>query len=707
MMENLECRRLLSVYVDLPDGSQGLKLPDGGWLFVDTSRALSGTQADGSLDPAFGTNGIATVPGVKFGSGSILLPAVPIALDDHGDILVAGTESGAAVVARFRANGSIDSTFGDKGLASVSLGAANASFFAVALQKDGKIVAVGDSDIPNLDQSITQFTVARFNSDGTLDKTFNNGGVFSTGLGGTKAAGIGDLADTVAIQKDGKIVVGGFAQSTKGPTNPATGFGLIRLDANGTLDTKFGDSGKVVTYFRNAKPAIVSTDSAMIFALFARDDGTILAVGPGQDLQVVAALYNADGSLDNNWGIGGRLLVYAVSGRPEATQLTGDGGFKVFDNRNSDDVTQFLEIGPDGKTPNPNPVDPTPTSNDSQTINPPNVPTTTNVTVPAVNAAVGAGIVLTAHIATAGGQPVAEGSVGFAIGTADGVTTVAADVSNGSASAVFPIPLPVGVYQIGASYADTLDMQFANSSGFGTLTITSGQTPIVSNPAPPTPEPPVVIGSAPFINVPAATTVDMSHVTFHAQKVHAAVAERNLAAALAIVKHLNTKAALPTAAINWGDGSPVESASLSVDPKHPTIARVFGSHMYGLDGTYHVILNLVSGSQTFGTMQLTVHVNGVLHVKAGRRFSNVLGFVPASTLAPTSASQTRTLIIDWGDNTSTTTPIINTKGAIDAFKGSHVYAMPGNYVVTISENYSSAAAALFPLITSVISVSAG
>lgn len=356
-VEALEPRRLMSA-VYLANVPEGVKLADGGWLFVNSDGKVSETQADGSLDLSFGQNGVAGVSGVTFGGEAMNQSVSPFAVTDSGDILVAGSESGGAVVAKFHADGTIDSAFGDRGVASVQLGSGSPGFFALAIQDDGKIVAVGESYVQNIDQPIWQFCAARFNGDGSIDKTFNNSGVISVALPGTKGFATGDIADAVTIAKDGKILVGGTSASTTGPTNPALGFGLIRLNADGTLDTTFGDGGKVVTYFQNAEPDAISMDRAQMDSLFVRDDGTILAVGSGQNLQILASAYNPDGSLDANWGIGGRLLVYANSGDPEHAQLTNDGGFKVFDH-NGD--TLFLTIGPDGKSPNPNPVDPTPT----------------------------------------------------------------------------------------------------------------------------------------------------------------------------------------------------------------------------------------------------------------------------------------------------------------------------------------------------------
>jgi len=139
VVELLESRRLLSA-VDLSSVPEGLKLPDGGWLFVNSAGSVSETKADGSLDMSFGQDGTTTVPGVIFGGQTMSQIVDPFAMTSNGDILVVGGESGAAVVARFHADGTIDSTFGDKGVASAPLGSGNPFFFALKNQADGKIL---------------------------------------------------------------------------------------------------------------------------------------------------------------------------------------------------------------------------------------------------------------------------------------------------------------------------------------------------------------------------------------------------------------------------------------------------------------------------------------------------------------------------------------------------------------------------------------
>src|SRR5689334_16259888 len=161
----------------------------------------------------------------------------------------------------FAAPGDLDSTFGRGGQVTSDFKGSNDEANAVALQADGKIVAAGIRFVGN-SASTGDFVVARYNTNGTIDKTFGQGGFVVTDLGMTESA------SAVAIQPDGKIVVAGGTY----PTFPFLGFyALARYNTNGTLDTTFGNGGLVVTTF-NSQGAFAS-------ALVLQPDGKILAAG--------------------------------------------------------------------------------------------------------------------------------------------------------------------------------------------------------------------------------------------------------------------------------------------------------------------------------------------------------------------------------------------------------------------------------------------
>jgi uncharacterized delta-60 repeat protein len=260
-------------------------------------------NADGSLDASFGAGGkVHTDFGATF-----FERANAVAIQSDGKIIAAGeTNSGAAgtdfALARYNSDGTLDTSFGSGGTGLVVADFANAydQAFALAIQSDGRIVAVGNTAPVGLG---SDFALARYNGDGTLDTTFGSGGtgLVTTDLGG----GASDLAHAVAIQSDGKIVVAGETSSSGSGTG--TDFAVARYNVDGSLDVSFGSGGAVATDFAT------STDQAYGVAIQA--DGKIIASG-FVFVQNVAgngdfglARYNTNGTLDTSFGSGGNGLV--------------------------------------------------------------------------------------------------------------------------------------------------------------------------------------------------------------------------------------------------------------------------------------------------------------------------------------------------------------------------------------------------------------
>jgi uncharacterized delta-60 repeat protein len=149
----------------------------------------------------------------------------------------------------------------------------------VALQADGKIVVAGDSN----SRGTQDFALARYNPDGSLDKSFAGDGRLTTNFGRA------EIADAVAIQANGKIVAAGFASSAKGLT-----FALTRYNAGGSLDSSFAGDGKQTT--RLGGDAIIS-------GLAIQANGKIVATGTTgvNTADFAIARYNTDGSLDQSF----------------------------------------------------------------------------------------------------------------------------------------------------------------------------------------------------------------------------------------------------------------------------------------------------------------------------------------------------------------------------------------------------------------------
>ena len=221
------------------------KIVVGGGAISNISKSfefiLLRYNIDGSLDTSFGAGGIASKSVVD------LVGIKSIAIQADSKIIVLGnesTKSGAAfTLLRFNKEGGIDSTFGEGGKVNTQFSRTNDSASAVAIQADGKIVAVGASIRIRGRVAIEyDFSLARYNANGSLDTNFGVGGRMTTDAGGS------EMANVVAIQADGKIVVAGTAgeQPLAGKKNlPQGGIGLVRYNPNGSIDQTFAKGGMV------------------------------------------------------------------------------------------------------------------------------------------------------------------------------------------------------------------------------------------------------------------------------------------------------------------------------------------------------------------------------------------------------------------------------------------------------------------------------
>jgi uncharacterized delta-60 repeat protein len=208
-------------------------LPPAQQQFADI--AVVRYNADGSLDTTFGGgDGIVTT---EIGAGILADVASAVLVQADGAIVVAGFTTSPAgptttgqdfVLARYSASGVLDTTFGGgDGIVTTAVvpGNVNDQARSILQQPDGRIVIVG--------QTGSDFALARYNADGTPDATFGTNGVVvhSTSISV-------DVATGVARQTDGKLLVGGWSGSD---------FALVRYNVNGTVDTTFGTNGVIVT----------------------------------------------------------------------------------------------------------------------------------------------------------------------------------------------------------------------------------------------------------------------------------------------------------------------------------------------------------------------------------------------------------------------------------------------------------------------------
>jgi uncharacterized delta-60 repeat protein len=221
---------------------------NAGSLFGGNAFGIARFNSDGSLDGTFGSAGLAIANFYYWEQAD----ARAVAIQADGKIVVGGSAAGQFVLARFNPDGTLDPTFGSDGLTRPAYGYA----YAVAVQADGKIVEAGQ------DVSGNQIQVARVNADGSPDSSFGSGGVATTNFLPT-AVYVAALA--VQIQKDGKIVAAGTAFGN------STSFALSRFNPDGTVDSAFGTNGHVLTTFaatvgQGADALALQTDGRIIAA---------------------------------------------------------------------------------------------------------------------------------------------------------------------------------------------------------------------------------------------------------------------------------------------------------------------------------------------------------------------------------------------------------------------------------------------------------
>src|SRR5947199_1845 len=252
-------------------------------LFATLMASATASAAPGSLDATFGAGGKVTT---SF-SGSADMNALVVQPD--GKLVAAGVVFNGVrwdfALARYNTDGSLDTTFGTGGKVVTAIGTDGTGASALVLQPDGKLVAAGTT---TTDGSTYDFTVVRYNTNGSLDTTFGTGGEVTTPIG------IGDNGVSALVrQSDGKLVAAGYA-SVSGNFDLA----LVRYNTDGSLDSTFGTGGKVTTPVGSAGDYV----NALVF----QSDGKLVAAGntEASTRDVVVVRYNATGTLDTTFGTG-------------------------------------------------------------------------------------------------------------------------------------------------------------------------------------------------------------------------------------------------------------------------------------------------------------------------------------------------------------------------------------------------------------------
>ncbi|MGV6476733.1 M10 family metallopeptidase C-terminal domain-containing protein [Azotobacter vinelandii] len=293
---------------DLGGGSESSRgstvQPDGKILLLGYSVyfydfGVLRLNTDGTLDTGFGTEGKATFHTEESSYG------YDLTLQPDGKILMAG--SGFNVI-RLNADGTLDTGFGDDGKAAFDIALTDTSR-SLALQPDGKILVAGSSYYDG--DSHYDFSLIRLNADGSLDHGFGGDGEVTIDILESS-----DMSYGMALQPDGKILVAGQSYN---PNSHDDDFSVIRLNADGSLDTSFGGDGKATFN--------VGGDHDAGQRLILQPDGKILIAGysyniSSNDFEFSVIRLNADGSLDKNFGaLDDGVVIF--TGTDDSDKLTG------------------------------------------------------------------------------------------------------------------------------------------------------------------------------------------------------------------------------------------------------------------------------------------------------------------------------------------------------------------------------------------------
>jgi uncharacterized delta-60 repeat protein len=262
------------------------------------------------LDTTFANNGIAVVS--FFGDDR----AYDVAIQPNGKIVVAGTKDAPGTtdntdfaVVRLNSNGSPDTTFNSTGTVVTPVlgdGVVN----AVAIQPDGKIVVAGRAVV----NGIPQFCLVRYNTNGSLDTSFDGNGIVYTRMNSADPNNISEAED-VTVQPDGKIVAVGYS---RGLDFSYYEWAIGRYNTNGSPDSTFDGDGKVILDFGTNSQG--SAESVII-----QPNGRILVGGVGTaDIDFVLVRLNSNGLPDNAFGSSGVVITDNTNGIKEI-KLLSDG----------------------------------------------------------------------------------------------------------------------------------------------------------------------------------------------------------------------------------------------------------------------------------------------------------------------------------------------------------------------------------------------
>lgn len=285
----------------------------GGYATFNNSNNifLARYNPDGSQDLNFGTAGTGYVI-TSFPNDSQING---IALQSNGRIVIAGyaTVNGFrnALIARYLANGILDTTFNTTGYITTLMGSTIfTQAYGVALQTDGKIVVVGQTQVSA--DSPQETIIARYTSTGSLDTTFNSSSL-TPGYILPFSSYVSSIGYSIAIDNIGNIVIAGSTNQTElGFSNQQ--YTIARFTSHGTPDLNFNNSGYIFSNIGlQAHDVLIQPDQKIVACGFNYTNSYNLIVNR----------YNTDGSPDTSFNFGPNQADFNAQGNAIALQADG------------------------------------------------------------------------------------------------------------------------------------------------------------------------------------------------------------------------------------------------------------------------------------------------------------------------------------------------------------------------------------------------
>ncbi len=273
-----------------------------------------------------------------------------IVLDNQGKILVAGYSKNSSnnfdmVIWRFNSNGTLDSTFDFDGIVvhgNAAGGNGDDKGFSITLDSQGRILVAGYSEGSGTGLDMV---IWKYNSDGTLDTSFGNNGLVVYNSSG----GASDVGFSITVDSQDKILVAGYSYNNSHGNNDLV---IWKYNSDGTPDTNFGTNG-IVTYDNAAggngndygRSIVIDSQGRILVTGFSQNTNT--------DYDMVIWRFLSDGSLDTNFGNNGVVVHASTAGgnlhdRGYSITLDSDGKILVtgdsFNGSNNEDMVIWRYI---------------------------------------------------------------------------------------------------------------------------------------------------------------------------------------------------------------------------------------------------------------------------------------------------------------------------------------------------------------------------